>query len=140
MSPWLPITPNHMAVLTKPWTLVRWILGDNGKNNEGYALLVDVDVFATKITEASGIINSRPPSYIGNNDYPTWPEQLMKGGFTNKTIDSMKPDVPDEIEEQNSHVNAREQARRKFVAEYWTAFKTLFLNEFCLFHVEMKSN
>lgn len=64
----------------------------------------------------------------------------MKGGFTNKTIDSMKPDVPDEIEEQNSHVNAREQARRKFVAEYWTAFKTLFLNEFCLFHVEMKSN
>jgi hypothetical protein len=102
--------------------------------------LVDVDVSATKITEASGIINSRPPTYIGKNDYSTTPEQLLKGGFTNKTLDSMEPDVPDEIDEQNAHVNAREQARRKFVAEYWTAFNTLFLNKFCLFHVEMKSN
>ncbi len=66
--------------------------------------LVDVDVFATKITEASGIINSRPPTYIGKNDYST-PEQLLKGGFTNKTLDSMEPDVTDEIDEQNAHVN-----------------------------------
>ncbi len=99
---------------------------------------VDMDVFATFVTEASGIINSRPLLYFGDDDFALSPDQLLKGGFTNHTLNTEAPDVPDTLEEQNAHINAREQMRRKLVAEYWTAFNAMFLKDLSLFHVSKK--
>ena len=96
-------------------------------------LQMDYDMFCTAVTEISDIIHNRPLGYVANDELALTPNQLIKGGFTNK-LDTEGPDEASILSDCISHLTNREAARRKLVSEWWSEFLPTYLKDLNRFH------